>query len=111
MIYRLLIDTITHTFDPATGAWLDLPSGTNLRGVFMAGLSEGLEDIPYPWLEHPRARFYFTEAGWKRYGRNVYAAARRRGHRIRLIRYKNPARSQIVYSDPFQVAVLPEKRR
>lgn len=111
MIYRLLIDTITHTFDPATGTWRVLPSGTNLRGVFMAGLSEGFEDIPFPRLDHPRARFYFTETGWKRYGRNVYAAACRRGHRIRLIRRKNPARSQIVYSDPFQVAILPDKRQ
>lgn len=111
MIYRLLIDTITHTFDPATGIWLDLPSGTNLRGVFTAGLSEGLGDIPFPRLDQPRARFYFTEAGWKRYGRHVYAAARRRGHQIKLVRRKNPAPSQIVYHDPFQVAILPEKRR
>lgn len=111
MIYRLLIDTITHTFDPATETWRDLPSGTRLRGVFTAGLSDGLGDIPFPRLDNPRARFYFTKAGWMRYGRNVYAAARERGHRIRLIRRKNPARSQVVYRDPFQVAILPEKRR
>lgn len=111
MIYRLLIDTITHALDSATGTWHDLPSGTNMRGVFMAGLSEGLGDIPYPRLDHPKARFYFTEAGWKRYGRNVYAAARRRGHQIKLIRRKNPAPSQVIYRDAFQVAILPEKHR
>jgi hypothetical protein len=75
--------------------------------VFTAGLSEGLGDIPFPRITNPRARFFFTEAGWKRYGRHVYAAARRRGHRIRLIRRKNPAPSQVVYRDAFQVAVLP----
>lgn len=111
MIYRLLIDTVTHTFDPAAGVWRELPSGTRLRGAFSAGLSEGLDDIPLPRLDNPRARFYFTEAGWKRYGRNVYAAARRRGHRTRLIRRKNPAPSQVVYRDPYQLAVLPDRRR
>ena len=67
MIYRLLIDTITSTFDAETGQWRDHPSQTNLRGVFTAGLSEGLGDIPYPRITNPRARFFFTEAGWKRY--------------------------------------------
>lgn len=111
MIYRLLIDSVSYRYDPATGACDELPSGTRLRGVFTAGLSEGLGDIPFPRLDNPRARFYFTEAGWKRYGRHVYAAARRRGHRVRLIRRKNPAPSQVVYRDPFQVAVLPDRRR
>lgn len=111
MIYRLLIDTITSTFDAETGQWRDHPSQTNLRGVFTAGLSEGLGDIPFPSISNPRARFFFTEAGWKRYGRHVYAAARRRGHRIRLIRRKNPASSQVVYRDAFQVAILPVTTR
>jgi hypothetical protein len=102
---------VRFNFDPATGTWHDIPSGAHLRGVFMAGLSEGLGDTPYPRLANPRARFFFTEAGWKRYGRNVYAAARQRGHRIKLIRRKNPARSQVFYQDAFQVAVLPASRR
>jgi hypothetical protein len=75
MIYRLLIDTVTSTFDAETSQWRD--------------------------------HFFFTEAGWKRYGRHVYAAARRRGHRLRLIRRKNPAPSQVVYRNAFQVAILP----
>jgi hypothetical protein len=111
MVYRLLIDTINAKRDLETGQWRDEPSGTNLRGVFTAGLSEGLGDIPYPHITNERARFYFTEAGWQTYGRHVYAAAVRRGHQIRLIRRKNPAKSQIVYQDTYQMALLPEKRR
>jgi hypothetical protein len=111
MIYRILIDTLECVRD-AEGRFVEQrPSGTNLRGAFMAGLVEGLDDIPYPHVTNPRVRFYFTELGWKRYGHNMYAAARRRGHTIRLIRCKNPARSQIVYADPWQVAILPQKQK
>jgi len=44
-------------------------------------------------------------------GRHMYAAARQRGHTIRLIRRKNPAKSQIVYQDAYQVAILPASRQ
>ena len=96
----------------ATAASRSSLSSTEPRqrsGVFTAGISEGLGDIPFPRLEQPRARFYFTEAGWERYGRHVYTAARARGHAIRVIRRKNPARSQIVYQDDYQVAILPRR--
>jgi hypothetical protein len=109
MIYRILIDTIRHEIDATTQTVLEFPSGTNLRGAFSAGLSEGLDDLPYPQLTNPRARFYFTEAGWQKYGRNMYAAARRRGHAIRVIRRKNPDKSQIVYEDDYQLAILPRR--
>jgi hypothetical protein len=109
MIYRILIDTIRHEIDSTTQKSLEFPSGTNLRGAFAAGLSEGLDDLPYPQFTNPRARFYFTEAGWQKYGRNMYAAARRRGHTIRVIRRKNPDKSQIVYEDEYQVAILPRR--
>lgn len=107
MIYRILIDTIATEFDNATNEMHEYPSGTNLRGAFSAGRSEGLDDIPYPKLTNPRARFYFTEAGWKKYGRPLCDTARRRGHTIRLVRRKNPAKSQVVYRDAHQVAILP----
>jgi hypothetical protein len=107
MIYRILIDTIAYDRDEQGRFVRERPSGTNMRGAFTAGLSEGLGDIPYPNISNPRARFYFTELGWKRYGRRMYAAACRRGHTIRVVRRKNPARSQIVYRDAYQVAILP----
>lgn len=106
MIYRILIDSIAYETHAASQE-LIRPSGTGLRGVFTAGLSQGLDDIPYPRITNPRARFYFTEAGWRKYGRNVYAAARQRGHAIRVVRRKNPPKSQVVYRDDYQVAILP----
>lgn len=110
MIYRILVDTKEHFWDEASKQWLWRPSGTKLRGVFMAGLSEGLGDIPFPHITSPRARFYFTELGWKQYGRHVYNAAIRHGHAVRVIRRKNPRESRVVYRDPYQVAILPDKR-
>ena len=109
MIYRILIDTVSYEIDSTKKKMLEFPSGTDLRGAFSAGLSEGLADIPYPQLTNPQARFYFTKAGWQKYGRNMYAAARRRGHTIRVIRRKNPDKSQIVYEDEYQVAILPRR--
>jgi hypothetical protein len=107
MIYRILIDTVAYELNDTTHTVYEYPSGTNLRGAFTAGLSEGLDDIPFPHITNPRARFYFTEAGWQKYGRPMYAAARQRGHTIRVIRRKNPTKSQIVYQDSYQVAILP----
>lgn len=111
MIYRILTDTVSYVTDPETQESRTVPSGTDLRGVFMAGISEGLRDIPFPRLSNPRARFYFTEAGWEKYGHHVYTAAKRRGHAVRVIRQKNPAQSRIVYEDPYQVAILPPRPR
>ena len=107
MIYRILIDTVAYEHDPTTQQSRSVPSGTRLRGVFTAGFSEGLADLPYPRITNPRARFYFTEIGWHTYGRHVSAAARHHGHVVRVIRCKNPDRSQIVYRDDYQVALLP----
>jgi hypothetical protein len=107
MIYRILIDSVAYLHDPQSGNLYTAPSGTRMRGVFTAGFSEGLGDIPFPRVTNPRARFYFTEAGWTTYGRNVAAAARRHGHAVRVIRRKNPSRSRVVYRDAYQVAVLP----
>src|SRR5262245_47225264 len=107
MIYRILIDTLTYELDATTKTVRERPSGTSLRGAFTAGLSQGLGDIPFPRITNSRARFYFTEAGWQKYGRHMYAAARQRGHIIRVIRRKNPVQSQIVYRDAYQVAILP----
>lgn len=111
MIYRILADATAYITDPETNEQRCIPAGTDLRGVFMAGVSEGMGDIPFPRLSNPRARFYFTEKGWQKYGRHVYAAALYQGHAVRVIRRKNPARSQIAYQDEFQVAILPQRAR
>jgi len=107
MIYRILTDSVTYDVDPVTQTFRDMPSATRMRGAFMAGVGEGFGDLPAPRLNNRRARFYFTELGWRCYGRHVYAAARRRGHVIRVIRRKNPDQSQVAYRDAYQLAVLP----
>jgi hypothetical protein len=98
VIYRLLIDTITSILRPDYGP------------VVRASVAEQLAGRLHRRTQR-RARRQSTEAGWKRYGRHVYSAAHRRGHRIRLVRRKNPAPSQVVYRDAFQVAILPAKAR
>ena len=59
----------------------------------------------------PRVRFYFTERGWAKVGRHVAAEAKRAGHVIKVIRRKQPERSQIVYRDELQLALLPKARK
>ena len=86
MIYRILID------HPAN-IWV-LPLG----------------ELVGPNISNRRARFYFTERGWQKVGRLAAAEARRRGHVVKVIRRKQPRRSQIVYRDDLQVAILPRRR-
>ncbi|HEY0736282.1 MAG TPA: hypothetical protein VGD69_15310 [Herpetosiphonaceae bacterium] len=107
MIYRILVDQQECVPDLSTGADVWRPSGTNLRGVYTAGMSVGLADIPFPLITNRRARFYFTEVGWQKYGRNVARHAKQAGHVVKVIRRKNPHPSQIVYQDRYQVAILP----
>jgi len=59
---------------------------------------------------NPRARFYFTEKGWNEVGRKLFDLACEQHYHPKIIRLKNPKRSDVVYADPYQVAVLPNKR-
>jgi hypothetical protein len=67
-------------------------------------------DLKYPGIANPRARFYFTEKGWRKIGRFVAVNASWERRVVRVIRRKNPYKSQIVYQDELQVAILPRKR-
>jgi hypothetical protein len=62
-----------------------------------------------PSITNPRARFYFTEAGWETVGRHVAAEARRLGHLVKVIKRKEPKRSQVIYRDELQLALVPVK--
>jgi hypothetical protein len=73
----------------------------------MAGV-EGFT-LKAPRITNPRARFYFTEAGWEQVGKTVAANARREERVVKVIRRKNPEASQIVYQDALQVAIIPLK--
>jgi len=85
MIYRILVD------HPA-GIWGMLPS-----------------ELRAPNISNRRTRFYFTELGWQKIGRFVANKAGRRGYVVKVIRRKQPSRSQIVYRDDLQVAILPRR--
>ena len=52
------------------------------------------------------ARFYFTEAGWRRYGRKTVEVCQQVGQRYRVIRIKENS-VDVVYRDEVQVAVRP----
>ncbi len=105
MIYRIIAETFDVAFDDETQRSRLVSAG--LEGAFSAGVTGGFDDVPTPWLANPRARFYFTEAGWKQFGQAVLAAAKEEGRMVRVIRRKNPPKSQIVYQDAYQVAILP----
>jgi hypothetical protein len=62
-----------------------------------------------PKVSNKRARFYFTEKGWRVAGRRLASEARKHGHTVKCIRRKNPRQSQVVYRDELQVAILPRK--
>ncbi|MET8143475.1 hypothetical protein ABZU32_24515 [Sphaerisporangium sp. NPDC005288] len=113
MLYRVLADSVRRWVDvTATDEQKDDPSGTRLGGAWvMAGSNAVLGDLPMPYIENRRARFWFTEEGWRVYGRDLAAGLRARGHTIRVIRVKNPARSQVIYRDRYQVALLPSRDR
>ncbi|MEJ2375193.1 MAG: hypothetical protein P8Y71_07115 [Pseudolabrys sp.] len=79
----------------------------SLRGIETFGAEMDRRGLRAPPLSQPRARFYFTERGWAQVGRHVAAAARRDGYVVKVIRRKQPRRSQVVYRDDLQVALLP----
>jgi hypothetical protein len=58
---------------------------------------------------HKNARFYFTEAGWDRFGRAIVAAARESGQRIRVLRTKEKD-VDALYRDEWQVMVRPKRK-
>jgi hypothetical protein len=107
MIYRILIDAAEWGWDERSGRFR---FKCRLRGA-SSGLNEFMLALGLPWpsLTNPRARFYFTEKGWREVGRHVQAEARRRGHIVKVIRRKPPLPSQIVYADAWQLALLPAR--
>jgi hypothetical protein len=112
MLYRVLADTVQGWIIPTeTEEEWNRPSGTQLGGAWVSGGSNAeLGDLPMPYLENRRVRFWFTEEGWRAYGKTLVAGLRAHGHVVRVIRIKNPPRSRVVYRDRYQVALLAEKR-
>jgi hypothetical protein len=68
--------------------------------------------LPRRRFRNRRARFWFTEEGWRRYGIPLMALAKKEADVVaHVICKKNPARSQIIYEDEIQVALLPDRDR
>jgi hypothetical protein len=66
--------------------------------------------VPRMTIAVPRARFWFTEMGWKRYGLPLLHQSRRHRYFImQVLSDTNPDRSRIVYADEVQVALLPKR--
>jgi hypothetical protein len=115
MIYRILTDIGMYAVGDdgeyktrADGEWI--LTGHRLTGA-ASRLSVEMSErgLPSPHFDVPRARFYFTERGWREVGRYLAGEGRRRGLVLKVIRRKNPRRSQIVYRDALQVAILPQR--
>jgi hypothetical protein len=71
MLYRILADAITSQVDadiPRDDG--DRPSGTRLRGAWASGgPCSSLDGLRLPPLRNRRVRFWYTEEGWRVYGR------------------------------------------
>jgi hypothetical protein len=106
MIYRILTGSYVNRYDREVHDFVLWQRPMAGAGATLGGVMWELH-LPAPDFDNPRARFWFTERGWDRFGRAVVREGRRRGYVIKVIRRKNPRRSQIVYADEWQVALLP----
>jgi hypothetical protein len=108
MIYRILTGAYFPEYDRGQNVFVLQPLPLLGAGSTLGGVMWELH-LPAPDFDNPRARFWFTERGWDRFGRAVVREGHRRGYVVKVIRRKNPRRSQIVYADEWQVALLPLK--
>lgn len=108
MIYRILTGVHNEWWDEAQQSYVRTPLPMLGAGTTMGGMMWELH-LPAPALTNARARFWFTERGWYRFGRALVGEGRRQGYLVKVIRRKNPRRSRIVFADEWQVALLPRK--
>ena len=108
MIYRILTDAFSEIWDEERQVIVRRHLRMIGAGRTLGGLMWELH-LPAPDFDNVRARFWFTERGWDRFGRALAAEGRRSGHVVKVIRRKNPKRSRIVYADEWQVALLPDE--
>ena len=78
----------------------------------------GNETVVEAWVHMPspkrsinwNCRFYFTEAGWRRFGRPTITACQQTNQEYRVLRIKEKS-VDVVYRDEYQVAVRPKRKR
>ena len=84
---------------------------TGLMGFGNEVVTEAWVQMPSPKRSIARnCRFYFTEAGWRRYGRPTIIACQQSNHEYRVLRIKQKS-VNVIYRDEYQVAVRPKRKR
>ena len=106
MIYRIIVDECLEGLPNGHGRL-----GGLVNSHFLSGMMDRLGIHSPARLDTHKARFYFTEAGWRQAGRLIAVEARQKGHVVRVIRRKEPDASQVVFSDDLQIALLPKRRK
>ena len=111
MIFRVMAETQHHVWAVPPDPALPETGPGRLAGVWQSGLSTEWwdEDLIMPHVRTARVRFWFTDAGWRRYGAPLAAHIRDQGIPLRVHRRKNPPRSEVVCQDVWQVALLPHR--
>lgn len=83
---------------------------TGLMGFGNETVTEAWGEMPSPKRSITRnCRFYFTEEGWRRYGRLTITACQQTNQEYRVLRIKEKS-VDIVYRDEYQVAVRPRRK-
>ena len=55
---------------------------------------------------NPKAKFYLTELGYRKFSKDIIRSAKQYKQPLKVIKRKNPKRSQVVFRDKYQVAIL-----
>ena len=84
---------------------------TGLMGFGNEAVNEAWVHMPSPKrFIGKNCRFYFTEEGWRRYGRPTITACQQTNQEYRVLRIKEKS-VDVVYRDEYQAAVRPKKKR
>ncbi len=84
---------------------------TGLMGFGNEVVNEAWVYMPSPKRFIGRnCRFYFTEEGWRRYGRPTITACQQTNQKYRVLSIKENS-VDVVYRDEYQAAVRPRKKR
>jgi hypothetical protein len=84
---------------------------TGIIGAYPAPVMDAWRPMNAPRRAlYKNCRFYFTETGWKRFGRPTLTACQQMGTRYRVIAIKEKS-VDVFYRDEIQVAVRARKKK
>jgi hypothetical protein len=106
LIYRIKLRGKV-LLDRETDTWLSFTGRDGVRSALDADMVDLGLRAPRKARWPERARFYFTEEGWDRFGRELVRRATKRMLYPRVEKRKNPKPSEVVYQDRWQVVVIP----